>query len=421
MNLKMLDLVIGVVFFFTFASLICTTVRELIESALATRAKMLEKALREILNDETPGQTDGEKSILVRFYEHPLIDSLFRGNYASAVFGGSLVGDKAKGLWRAVAKNRNLPSYIPASHFASALIDVVGQSVPKDPKILPEDKKGQFLALHKALNQSDLAVKADPKTKQLIPNARLRSAVLWALENADEDIEKAKKNLEDWYNNSMDRVTGWYKRNTQAWLLFIGACVALLLNMNSIEVVRRLYEDDAMRAAVVGAVDKYVNDPNSAKEDRRVDRQPADAPPTPSGTQPIKVETGKAAKPTAPVPAALVTTQPTVPAEAKPAEALGLQQIQFLTVDLERYKSVLDAVDYPIGWTAASRQKFTVALQNPENEANRTLLETSVSGWLLTAVAMTLGASFWFDLLNKLVSMRSSLKPETPPVPESEN
>jgi hypothetical protein len=37
------------------------------------------------------------------------------------------------------------------------------------------------------------------------------------------------------------------------------------------------------------------------------------------------------------------------------------------------------------------------------------------AGWFLTAIAMTLGAPFWFDLLNKLVSLRSSLKPEGQP------
>jgi hypothetical protein len=33
-------------------------------------------------------------------------------------------------------------------------------------------------------------------------------------------------------------------------------------------------------------------------------------------------------------------------------------------------------------------------------------------GWLLTAFAITLGAPFWFDLLNKLVALRSSAKPK---------
>lgn len=34
-------------------------------------------------------------------------------------------------------------------------------------------------------------------------------------------------------------------------------------------------------------------------------------------------------------------------------------------------------------------------------------------GWLLTAVALSLGAPFWFDLLNRLVKLRASIPPET--------
>jgi len=34
-------------------------------------------------------------------------------------------------------------------------------------------------------------------------------------------------------------------------------------------------------------------------------------------------------------------------------------------------------------------------------------------GWLLTALALSLGAPFWFDLFNKLVNMRHGMgKPE---------
>jgi len=34
-----------------------------------------------------------------------------------------------------------------------------------------------------------------------------------------------------------------------------------------------------------------------------------------------------------------------------------------------------------------------------------------VTGWLLTAFATTLGAPFWFDVLNKIVMIRSTVKP----------
>ena len=33
-------------------------------------------------------------------------------------------------------------------------------------------------------------------------------------------------------------------------------------------------------------------------------------------------------------------------------------------------------------------------------------------GWLLTALAVSMGAPFWFDLLNKFIVIRSTVKPK---------
>jgi hypothetical protein len=66
----------------------------------------------------------------VRFFEHPLIDSLFRGTYTANLFDGSGVGEKFKGTAQRIGANRNLPAYIPPTHFAAALLDVVAPVPP---------------------------------------------------------------------------------------------------------------------------------------------------------------------------------------------------------------------------------------------------------------------------------------------------
>ena len=38
----------------------------------------------------------------------------------------------------------------------------------------------------------------------------------------------------------------------------------------------------------------------------------------------------------------------------------------------------------------------------------------AVGGWLLTLLAISLGAPFWFDALSRFSRLRSSGKPETP-------
>src|SRR4051794_28773351 len=95
---EVLEVGVGMALLFLFISLMCTAVQEMIEAALKMRAKDLERGIREMLDDR-------EGSLTEALYEHPLISSLFVGNY------------KPKG--------RNLPSYIPAGNFAAAILDIV--------------------------------------------------------------------------------------------------------------------------------------------------------------------------------------------------------------------------------------------------------------------------------------------------------
>jgi chemotaxis protein CheY-P-specific phosphatase CheC len=209
-DFKMLDVVIGAVFFFLFASLICSAVRELIESLLGARATMLEKALREILDDTTPVKTDGKKSTLVQFFEHPLIDSLFPGEYMpSFVSNIPIIG----GLWAALkgyGNHRRLPSYIPKENFAAAVLDVIAP--PATGAISSaEAKTRRFKNVRKAAaNLITSAENGRPVPENgaeadvLPPSARLAKAVLWALDNSDGDLSR--------------RASSWRLGTTVRWI-----------------------------------------------------------------------------------------------------------------------------------------------------------------------------------------------------------
>jgi len=53
----------------------------------------------------------------------------------------------------------------------------------------------------------------------------------------------------------------------------------------------------------------------------------------------------------------------------------------------------------PMGWNKADRQAF---LDNPLKK---------IGGFIITILAMCLGAPFWFDVLGKIANLRSSIKP----------
>jgi hypothetical protein len=62
----------------------------------------------------------------------------------------------------------------------------------------------------------------------------------------------------------------------------------------------------------------------------------------------------------------------------------------------------------PVGWYDGQIDRLFVPGKEQQQEPNWGAMATMAFGWLITAVAVTLGAPFWFDLLGKLVKLRGS-------------
>jgi hypothetical protein len=301
MKLESLDLAIGMIVVFLLVSTLCTALREAVEAMLKTRAAYLEKAIRQMLDDG-----DGSK-LTKSLFGHPLLSGLMVGTYEPK--------PAKKQLWF-LANGRGLPSYVPASTFAKALLDMAAHGDHG------EQASGAAMTL-----ESLRARLNDPSGPM---NPRVRRVLLHALDTARGDLEQARKNLEDWFNDSMDRVSGWYKRSTQ-WIVFIIAiAVTVIGNVDSIALAKHFYRDEAARNAAVLSAQTIITKPNA----------------------PTKDEAGQ----------------------------------------------VLEKLELPVGW---SKTSWPVGSE----WFNRVL------GWLLTAFAATLGAPFWFDVLNKVMVIRSTVKP----------
>jgi len=170
------------------------------------------------------------------------------------------------------------------------------------------------------------------------------------IDAAENDATKLKKSVEDWYNSSMDRVSGWYKYRTQ-WILFIiGLVLAVALNADAVSILRQLSKDSTLRQSIVAAA-------QSAKQ------------PDSKSNQPIKDQIEQA--------------QQTV----KEFDNLGIQ----------------------LGW---DKKELPNSWQDWLGLWDLRLWKWwAFPGWLLTGIAVSLGAPFWFDILNKIMVVRSTVKP----------
>ncbi|NBB14022.1 hypothetical protein GVN21_01480 [Caulobacter sp. SLTY] len=344
-NSDVLEVGIGLILFFLLASLIASAVREIIETKLKTRALDLERGIRELL-DDPKGQ-----GFAKAFFEHANIFSLFAGAYEPA----KLV-TRGGALEMPLEGRASLPTYIPAGQFATAIIDLVGRGVDATGKI----------------DSAPITLTTLRARAAELPSRRLQQAVLSAIDHAGDDLGQVKKNLETWFNGTMDRVSGWYKRRTQYWLMVIGVLAAVLFNLDALTVADRLVNDHALRAAAVGYAEKISGDDK-------------------------------------PLPAA----------------------------DLTQLRKDLGSMGYPVGWRYDVWRKadgqpvvtlwnydLQVPLPAPQSclksagngcEIQRYVgfgeILSMITGWLITAAAISFGAPFWFDVLNKIMVIRSTVKP----------
>jgi hypothetical protein len=94
-------------------------------------------------------------------------------------------------------------------------------------------------------------------------------------------------------------------------------------------------------------------------------------------------------------------------------------------------RAQLDSTELSLGWTASELTRLGVAkpdsagklhAQWPKHWVLRALWP-KLLGLILTAIAVSLGAPFWFDLLNKIINIRSAGRApdERPKDPEAKD
>ena len=240
-----LEVAFGLIFVYLLLSLLCSAIGEYIEAKFNNRAKYLQQGIQLLLNETRGGGVDLAKML----YSHGLVRPLYR--------------DAGK-----------LPSYIPSRTFALALWNMATTAAATG-----DQAATGAVGVTADLKQIRAAVGAH------VPNTELRTALLTLIDEADGDIVRARKNIEEWYEAMMDRVSGWYKRRTTVIMLVLGFVVAGAINADTISLARTLARDGALRGSVAAAAERYLTPPPSTTSPA-TPRAPATTPPTTTPPRP---------------------------------------------------------------------------------------------------------------------------------------
>lgn len=350
-----LDVVIGLVFIYLLYSLLTSLVAEIIATNLGLRARNLSSALDRMLNNDnvsTFSKTKDKSGIIRKIYDHPEIKSLT----ANRVF--------------------SRPSFIKPETFTRALVDVLRYG-----------------------STSEKAASIEEGIKSYHFEPSVEAYLLNLADEAEGDIDKLRSSFSTWFDNTMSNASEWYKRNLQIMLFFIGLAIAWFFNVNTFRITEKLSIDKDAREQLVQLAGDYIkNNPDkeyfnlikfNSKDSTSIDKYNA------------KLDTLLSIK--ADLEKDIAETQQLLGGGTWLPDQLVFVNDKPVAANIQtEHLPEVKVISEGSKKIASYRywDKVYYALH---------MLFFNFLGYATTAVALSLGAPFWFDILNKLMKLKSAV------------
>jgi len=168
-----------------------------------------------------------------------------------------------------------------------------------------------------------------------------------------------QQKIEAWYDDAMDRVSGCYKRKTTLWIWIIALAITLSTNADTFRIGKALWVNQAVRSAVVDAAQARAQ---AEQRDGATPLVEYSDPQNPESSTVLKVEQQ-----------ALTASEKELLGDLLPTWSADMAEMQLSSNKLS--------------WWGAH-----------------------LLGLFFTLVALSMGAPFWFDMLNKFINIRNSGK-----------
>lgn len=329
--LTSLDVLIGLIVIFLVVSLACTVINEWIDALLHTRAQQLRNSISQMLssaNDNALGQ---------QFHSHPLIQGLERDTNVWGIY-----------------KRKDKPTYISNRTFRQVLFDVLNHLIEET----PIQFDGTFDAVEKSLNALP---DCDLKTRLL----SIANEVKQTVQDASKRVEAFQKAIDQWFDESMERTSDWYKRRVQLWTFLSGIAFCAILNIDTLNIAQYLWQNPEARQAYLQAANSIIAN---------------------TSTDSLKKElAGK---------------------DSIQLNNIG-QKMDTLLINLR--EEVTQNTTIPLGWKLEKLPPCTKEDIWPW----LAYWVRKLTGLLISIGAISAGAPFWFDMLKNVVNIRNSLKSKT--------
>lgn len=456
MNLPLvLELAIGLIFVYLTLSLLASEFQELITTLLQWRAEHLKKSIEILFSGEQSDDLQGV-DLSNRLYENPLIAALNQEAKGPFAHFFRLMSQRIGQTYRWITQTRNVfghyksgPSFIPPNTFSAALLDDLGVDAlsrqksqetleifmaekvklvaalledlrnASDNQALFADELNELVtrldsyrqdladrrmafprAIARAsedlihfvsdidavlgqnptyggmiqerapfLKQAIATLKSEPTVSEIVDlilankkylpqqlKRNLKSLAQRAQNKAQtlaEAVSNLEKEVSSWFDRAMERSSGVYKRNAKGIAVIIGFLIAVAANADTTYIIDRLSRDTLLRATITQAANQIANQ---------------------SATDRLAAE---------------------VTEEGLPTDSIDAIR--------DAVNESLNSLPLPIGW-----DPVIVANQRAQAANWRFPIVRRLIGWLITGIAISMGASFWYGLLGKVFDIRNT-------------
>lgn len=196
--------------------------------------------------------------------------------------------------------------------------------------------------------KGEVVEKIEDLFSDLPEDSKLREILEQLKEEGYDNLEAYKARLQSWFDGMMEQSSGWYKRHLQFVTLFVGLGIAAVFNADSFQIYSYLTTNSAARQKINLLAEKFISE------------------------------------------------NKTLPSTAAPGDSLTMQEIKAGIKDYinsDEFRKTSNILG--LGWN--------------KSDLNINFLDwmQRVLGWFVTALAISLGAPFWFDVLKKLITIQS--------------
>jgi hypothetical protein len=193
---------------------------------------------------------------------------------------------------------KRYPSYLPSRTFVATMLAIAREThgtkkrAPAEPDVadLTDAAREQALRKHRRAVREHERSEFDAILEH-VPGDRLRGAFK-ALHGRADDVQHFEALAEQWYDDSMERVSGWYKRRAFIMIWAMGLLIALVLNADTIRIGRALWTDKPVRDAVIQQARRVALNPEVDPTTQKPKDQLTTASDTVSKLESLKVPMG---------------------------------------------------------------------------------------------------------------------------------